>query len=182
MIKTSKTRQVITLVLVAAFTLTIFAIAPVSASPSKKISVSFTRTGIQWTLGDDYWTTPDNTYHSRNSLFGFSTFKVMANGIEFLVGSSESVVDQNEDMNTGIGEQHFHTVITFPAGTFEGVTQIRGLYKTYTSINYPGFLAAINTEQKAVYHGTGAYLGWTLELETATGQSVTGYILIPNDK
>jgi hypothetical protein len=113
-------------------------------------------------------------------LFGFSSYIVTGTGIH-LVGSSQSIVNQNEDLNTGLGEQHLRAVVTFPGGTFEGVTQIRGLYKTYTSITYPGFLAAINTEQKAVYHGTGAYQGWTLELETATGQPVIGYLLIPND-
>ncbi len=178
MIKTSITRQVITVFLIAAFALTILAIAPASAAPSTRIPVTFARTGIQWTLGDDYWTTPDNTYHSRNSLFGFSSYRVTGSGIS-LVGSSQSIVNQNEDFNTGIGEQHLRTTITFPGGTFEGVTQISGTYKPFTSITYPGFLAAINTNQKGVYHGTGDYQGWTLEIETATNQPVTGYVLIP---
>jgi hypothetical protein len=161
--------------------MTMFAtIAPALAETSKKILVTFTRGGIYWTLGNDFWTTPSNTYHSRGSLFGFSTYTVTGSSIN-LVGSSLSIVDQNEDLNTGEGEQHFRTVITLSEGTFEGITQIRGLYKTYTSINYPGFLAAINTVQKAAYHGTGLYQGWTLELETATGQPVTGYVLMPNN-
>lgn len=178
MIKSLKTDQITIIFLIAAFALTIVAVAPASAAPSTKIPVTFARTGIQWTLGNDYWTTPDNTYHSRNSLFGFSSYRVVGTGIN-LVGSSQSIVNQNEDLNTGIGEQHLRTTITFPGGTFKGLTQISGTYKTYTSITYPGFLAAVNTDQKGVYHGTGDYQGWTLEIETTTGQPVTGYILIP---
>jgi len=172
-------RNVATVFLISIFALTIFAITPALAENSKKIPVTFTRSGIQWTLGDNYWTTPDNVYHSRGSVFGFSTYKVTGTGIN-LVGSSQSIVNQNEDMTAGIGEQHLHTTITFPGGTFIGITQISGTYKTYTSITYPGFLAAVDTVQKGVYHGTGLYQGWTLELETATGQSVIGYLMAPN--
>lgn len=177
--KTTKTRQLIALALISVFAFSmILTIAPASAA-STKIPVTITRTGIHWALGDDYGTNPDNVYHSRNSIFGFSIYTVTGSGVN-LVGSSESVVNQNEDLNTGLGEQHLRTVITFPDGTFEGITQISGTYKTFTSITYPGFLAAINTEQKGVYHGTGDYRGWTLELETATGLPVTGYLLIPH--
>ena len=156
------------------------AVAPVFAETSKKIPVTIVRTGTHWTLGDNVWTTEGNTYHSRGSLFGFSSYKVTGPGIT-LVGSSQSIADQNENFKTGIGDQHFDTQIVFPDGTFEGVTNIRGTYKSYTSVNFPGFLAAISTVSKAVYHGTGLYQGWTLELETATGLPVTGYLLIPND-
>jgi hypothetical protein len=174
-------RQVIATSLILAFALSILAAASVSAAPSTKIPVTFTRGGIQWTLGDNYWTTPDNTYHSRDSIFSFSSYRVVGTGID-LVGKSESVVNQNEDFNTGLGEQHLHTTITFQDGTFVGITQISGTYKSFTSITYPGFLAAITTVQKGVFHGTGLYQGWTLELETATGQPVTGYLLIPNSR
>jgi hypothetical protein len=159
-------------------------IAPVFAKTSKMVPVTFTRTGASFTLGSDFWTTDGNTYHSRGSLYGFSSYKVTGLGVN-LVGSSQNIIDQNLNNNTHIGDQHWDTHIVFPDGTFEGVTNTRGTYRDYLSKNYPGMLAPLDVVTKGMYHGTGAYQGWTLMLESGFVNAVaipaTGYLLIPND-
>lgn len=160
------------------------AVAPAFAETSKKIPVTFVRTGAFSTLPSDVWTTDGDTYHSRGSLYGFNSYKVTGPGVN-LVGSSQSVVDQNFNNNTNVGNVHYDGNIVFPDGTFEGVTNVRGTFRDYLSKNYPGMLAPNDTVSKGMYHGTGAYQGWTLVVEgnyvNGTALPATGYLLIPND-
>ncbi len=179
-------RGIILVLISAVALLTILqAVAPVFAETSKKIPVTMTRTGAYWILGTEYWTTTDSkTYHAREGVYGFNSNIIQGPGIN-LKGSFRSVVSQNFNNNTNSGEERWDSTITLPDGTFEGVTHVKGEFRDYFSKNYPGLLANNNTETRSTYHGTGAYLGWTLIVESefvnATSISPTGYLMVPRD-
>ncbi len=154
----------------------------VSAETEKRIPVTFVRKGLSSTLGSNYWTTAGNTYHTRGSTYSFSTFNVIGSGIS-LNGSQQNLMSQNLNNNTHVGVQRWDTVIQFQGGTFEGVTITQGTYKDFLSKSYPGMLSPIDVTTRGVYHGTGAYRGWTLTMDSgfinATAIPATGYLLIP---
>ncbi len=149
------------------------------AETSKKIPIMFIRTGTFFTLGTDVWNTDGDTYHTRGSIAGYMNYTIVGPGIALVNGTSSAVVNQNWNIHIGLGEQRFDSEITFKGGTFEGGHNVRGNFTIYTSGTFAGLLRGIDTVTKGVWHGTGAYLGWTLVMDTATGLPVTGYLLIP---
>ncbi len=79
----------------------------------------------------------------------------------------------------GKGNQHFDSTLIFPDGTFEGQINTKGRFVLLSSGPLTGYMYGLDIVVKGVWHGTGTYEGWTLVLETATGQPAAGYILIP---
>jgi hypothetical protein len=170
--------------IVVAFMAVAMLATPVIAVTPKKVAVTIATEGSSWFLGEA-WTIKGGTYHNRGSSLNFSTYKIMINGEDFLVGHSyttciDNLNIQNLSTMTGKGNQHFDSTIVFQDGTFEGITNNKGIFRILQSPpQLVGFMASVDIVSMRVYHGTGAYLGWTLVIETASHQPVAGYLLMP---
>ncbi len=155
-------------------------IAIVSAQNPKKIPITFVRTNSYFTLGTDVRTTDGETYHTRNSIGGYYNYQITGDDVN-LVGWSRMILSQNLDLKTGVGNQHFDSEIILEDGTFEGGHNVKGTFSgIYTSGIWAGYLKSLDTTTWGVWHGTGAYHGWTLTMESATGLQTTGYLMMPN--
>jgi hypothetical protein len=175
-------RLVLVFVSVLVLSMMFAAVVPVFAVTSKKIPVIFTRAGVSFTLGTDFWTTEGETYHSRGSTTGYSSYSITGPGVDLVGGTSYATLDQNLNLKTSRGEQHFDSEIDFTAGSFVGGHNVKGTFGMYTGA-FMGLLKSVDTSTMGVWHGTGAYHGWTLVMEYATGDpAVGGYVLIPNGK
>lgn len=174
-------------ILLAAATLAI----PVMASPPSKIEVTlvagaYTHVPPDWELRGD-------VQHGRNGLMIWEDCIVAGDGI-YLEGGVLTKT-YNYDVNVkgveptptvkfrmGKGVLHYQVEIAFEDGTFEGNHMISGEFRVRNS---DGFVRPWNSDGYAVYHGTGAYLGWTWVLrDVSTGGSgvFESYILMPQSK
>jgi hypothetical protein len=177
-------RQIGILLSISVLVLTVAAatlVPAVSAETAKKIPVTFTRTGVFFNLGTDVWTTNGDTYHTRGSTTGYTSYSITGPDVNLIGGTSSANLDQNLNLKTSEGEQHFDSTIAFADGSFVGGHNVKGTFIIYTTVGFAGLLKSVDTTTRGVWHGTDAYQGWTLVMDTATGQPVTGYLLIPTD-
>ena len=177
----------ICVVLMCATMLTI----PVMAISPNKIEVTlvagtYTHVPTDWELRGD-------VQHGRNGLMIWEDCVVTGDGI-YLEGGTLTKT-YNYDINVkgveptptvkfrlGKGVLHYKVEIVFEDGTFEGNHMISGQFRVRNS---DGFVRPWNSDGYAVYHGTGAYLGWTWVLRDVTtdGSGIfESYMLIPQSK
>jgi hypothetical protein len=161
------------------------AVTPARAENPKKLPVTVVRTGVTFTQGD-YWYTEGNTFHVRDALAGINTYTITGDGISLIGSGPNTVYNGNLNLDTGIGQQVFHSELVFPGGTFVGTVTTHGEMYIYPGPNTAliGYLALRNGDFKGVWHGTGDYQGWTYLLEYTVVNGVApsplrGYVLIP---
>jgi hypothetical protein len=93
----------------------------------------------------------------------------------------------NVNLKNGLGTQTFDSHIEFPDGTFEGIITIKGTFAVVPdnpATPLSGYMVPLNAFQQGIWHGTGVYQGWTLQLEyeLTNGHAPTtliGSLLIP---
>ena len=182
--------------LALALLMMIFAV-PVMAKTSKKITVTFTRTGSFLTTGN-HWYSEDGAYHLRDTTIGFHTYAIAGQDVSY-AGSSEGTMWGNlhnvQETTTpsgakamvGEGGMTSASEIFFADGNFEGIIQSKGMFVIYpeTLPAYArGYASLVNGEFRGVWHGTGIYTGQTLMLDYEVVNAVvptplTGTLLIP---
>lgn len=161
-------------------------IAPVMASTSKEIEVTFVR-AVPFTVKGEYWYTEGDTFHTRNAGTGFNNYSIIGTGIS-LNGNTSSTYIGNVNLKTMEGNQLYHSQIVFPDGTFEGTITMKGTFTIlpddYPVEKYRGLMRGVDVVFSGIWHGTDAYRGWILTLDYETVGGVTpspliGYLSIP---
>jgi hypothetical protein len=147
---------------------------PVLAKSPKWIPVTLTRAGMYAGPGE-YWITEGGTRHGRDFTYGFTTYIITGPGIN-LVGTSSSTFDANINLKNGKGTWQFESTIVFPGGTFEGQIWYGGTWVINGDQPTP---VGADLVQRGVWHGTGAYRGWTFKLEMDAAHVTEAYMLIP---
>jgi hypothetical protein len=173
--------------------LILLAVPPVLADNSKKIPVTFTRSGGYASVGEHWYV--DDTFHLRGTIVGFNVYRITGQGISYS-GNSEgtmwtnlhnvhTVVVSSITTTVGYGQATTDSQIVFGEhGTFEGVIQMKGLFKISTAASTEGYTTLLNGEFRGIWHGTGEYTGQTLILEYTPTNGIppsplVGTLLIP---
>jgi hypothetical protein len=185
-------KKILSLLIVFSMLTISMIVFPVAADNSKKIPVTFTRTGVFLVTGD-HWFSTDITYHLRDTTVGYTTYAIAGQGISY-TGDSEGKSWSNlhdvhiEGSNTvGSGTSTTDSQISFADGTFEGIIQVKGTFRILpesSPVNHRGYTQPVNVEFKGIWHGTGIYTGQTLILEYTVVNGIapsviTGTLLIP---
>ena len=180
-------KKIAVVVLAFALLMMFSAIAPVMAASSKRIPVTFVRAS-PFLIKGEFWVTEGDTFHSRGWGAGFNSYCVMGTGLSLVGGTSGTYV-ANVNLKTGVvgereGSQIWHSHLTFADGTFDGIIIAKGSFAIVSSGSFIGYMSGVDTVVSAIWHGTGAYRGWTLTLDYETQAGVVpsplmGYLLIP---
>ena len=159
--------------------------APVMAKPPetpKKIPVTFVRSGGHPISRGWNWTTPGGVFHQRDGVHGITNHAL--EGVEEdlseyeLYGHSDSTYMTDINLKTMKGSQKYKITLGYQQGTFEGVYICKGTFFLVEEGVYRIYTGVIH----AVWHGTGAYLGWTLTVDTELEEGTPKpqvYLLIP---
>jgi hypothetical protein len=168
-------------------------VIPVMALSTKKIEVSFEPGPF---FGDSFpdWEMRGDVQHGRNGIMGWEECDITGDGINLVDGTLTKTYDYDINMygveptippppnfRFGTGVLHYKVELVFDDGTFEGNHMVSGEFKVFNS----GFVLPWNSDGYAVYHGTGAYLGWTWVMSDVTVNGVAqfeAYMQIPQSK
>jgi len=161
-------------------------LAPVIALPPSKIEVTV-EAGAYSDAPPD-WELRGNVAHGRNGLMMWEDCVVTGDGIHLEEGILTKTYSYDINVKDspfhpmrymGKGVLHYEVEIVFDDGTFKGNHMVSGEFRVRKS---DGFVLPWNSDGYAVYHGTGAYLGWTWILRDRTINGVAqfeSYMLIP---
>ena len=166
---------------------------PVMASSPNKMEINFDSDTATMIKHAD-WVMRGDVQHGRNGIMVYENCIVTVNGItledgtltktysyDINVKGVERTIPPPPNFRFGKGVLHFKCVTEFPDGSFIGNHMISGEFKVMNS----GFAFPWNSDGYAVYHGTGAYRGWTWVLKDKTVNGVAqfeAYMLIPKSK
>lgn len=168
------------------------ALLPAMAAPTKKSAVTFTRTGSFVTTGD-HWYSEEGDYHLRATTVGFKIFAIAGQDIAYSGSSVGTMRGNLHDIHIvgsaiiGEGGSVTDSKIILADGTFEGIIQMKGSFAIFpetAAANLRGYMNLVNGEFRAIWHGTGIYIGQSLKLEYSVTNGVistplTGTLLIP---
>ena len=163
---------------------------PVMAKSSKKFEINFDSDPAK-IIKHAEWVLKGDVQHGRNGIMVYENCIATVNGItmedgtltktysyDINVKGVEPTIPPPPNFRFGKGVLHFKCVTEFADGAFIGNHMISGEFKVMNS----GFALPWNSDGYAVYHGTGAYLGWTWVLRDKTINGVAqfeSYMLIP---
>ena len=149
---------------------------PALAKSPKKILVTNPMSGPYWTPPPpgQVWIS-GNVQHGRGFMGGWASWGIEGDDIS-LSGSLKTYYgDYNVNLENGYGVIRRKMVITFDGGTFEGNNIQHGIVQMMGGI----FPALVDGTVHAVFHGTGNYQGWTLQVTVEQPGSIReAYLLI----
>ena len=166
------------LVIVATLLTVAMLATPVFGDSPKKIPVTVETSGGYFTPPppEAVWTS-GNVQHGRGFTGGHAHYNITGIGMDDLNGSMETYYgDYNINLKNGHGIIRRKMVITLAGGTFEGLNIQHGICVVMGGV-FPNLM---DGNIRAVFHGTGDYLGWTLvrTIERPSGITET-FLLIP---